>query len=62
MKQNRALPGWCGILDGLISEIVEERDGLCPENKAGVDVVSKAPPTPTSSERRHRTREAIANE
>ncbi len=20
MKQNRALPGWCGILDGLISE------------------------------------------
>lgn len=45
MKQNRALPGWCGILDGLISEIVEERDGLCPENKAGVDVILEAPHT-----------------
>ena len=48
MKQNRALPGWCGILDGLISK----------DNKDGVDVVSDAPSTPTRSENQHRTREA----
>jgi hypothetical protein len=41
-RQNRALPGWCGILDWLISEVAEE----CPENKDGVDSVSTAPPTP----------------
>ena len=50
MKQNRALPGWCGILDGLISE----------DNKDGVDVVSDAPSTPAGSENQHRTREVIA--
>ena len=25
MKQNRALPSWCRILEGLIAEIAEER-------------------------------------
>ena len=50
MQKNRALPGWCGILDGLISAIAEE----CQDNKDGVDVVSEAPSTPTGSE--HDTR------
>lgn len=59
MNQVKELPGWCGILNGLISEIAEERDGLCPDNRDGVDVVLEAPSTP--SEHRHRTREAIAN-
>ncbi len=42
MKQNRALPGWCGILDRLISEVAKE----CPENKEGVDSVLPAQSTP----------------
>jgi len=25
MKQNKPLPGWCRILDGLISEIAKEQ-------------------------------------
>jgi hypothetical protein len=50
VKQNRALPDWCGILDGLISE----------DNKDGVGFVLEAKPTPpTRSENQHRTREAI---
>ena len=46
MQKNRALPGWCGILDRLISEVAKE----CPDNKDGMDVVSEAPSTPTGSE------------
>ena len=42
MKQNKALPGWCGILDGLITEIAEE----CPDHKDGVDSVLPAQSTP----------------
>ena len=52
MKQNRALPGWCGILDGLISE----------DNKDGVGFVSRAPPTPpTRSEHRPQSSEVNTN-
>ena len=52
MKQNRALPDWCGILDGLISE----------DNKDGVDVVSEAPPTPATLNTRHSPKmEALNN-
>jgi len=52
VKQNRALPDWCGILDGLISE----------DNKDGVGVVSEAQPTPASSEKPTPNTGVIANE
>ena len=55
MRQNRALPDWCRILDKLISEVAKE----CPDDKEGVDVVSEAASTPTDSEYQHRTREGL---
>jgi hypothetical protein len=55
VKQNKALPGWCGILDGLISEIAEE----CPDNKDGVDSVLPAQSTPEHTQNPRKKRSYI---
>ena len=45
---NKSLPEWCRILDELISEITEERAGLCLDNKDGVDGAANTASTPTT--------------
>jgi hypothetical protein len=58
VKGNSALPGWCGILDGLISELAEE----CPDNKDGVDSVLLAQSTPETHTTQTADKSEVYNE